>query len=185
MISDEYVKEAETSFRMMLDKLKQDFQSIRSNRPSVEILENIKVNYYDQLFSINQLGSISITPPRTININVWDKNAVAPIIGAIQDAKIGLTVSNDENTIRASLPSLTDERRAEFSKSAKKISETYRIQVRSLRDDAIKKIKAGEDRNELNEDEVFKTKEKIQKVVDRVNGDIEALLDKKVKELSE
>ena len=185
MTSDDYIKEAEAGFRAVFEKVRSELQAIRSNRPSVEILENIKVNYYEQFFPVNQLGSISVVPPRTIQITVWDKNAVGPVAKAIQDAKVGLTVSNNDNVIHATLPSLTDERRAEFSKLAKKTSETYRIQVRSLRDDAIKKVKAAEDRNELNEDDVFKTKERIQKAVDKVNEDIENVLEKKLKELSE
>lgn len=185
MTGEIYIKEIEAAFKGVLEKMKAELQAVRSNRPSVEIIENIQVTYYESQLPIKQLASLGVVPPREIHITPWDKNAMGPIMKAIQDAKIGLTVSSDDKTVRASLPQLTDERREEFMRLAKKLTETFRIQVRNLRDEAIKKVKAAEDRKEMNEDEVFKAKEKIQKAVDQVNKDIEGLLEKKLKELSD
>lgn len=185
MLQDDYLKEFETILKGLTAKLREELQAVRSSRPSVELVERLVANYYDQLTPINQLGSISIVPPRTIQISVWDKNAVGPVMKAIENAKIGLTASNEENNIRATLPPLTDERREEFSKLVRKNGENYRIQVRHFRDEVIKKVKAAEEKKELNEDDVFRMKEKIQKAVDGINKEIETLLEKKLKELSE
>ena len=98
---------------------------------------------------------------------------------AIENAKIGLTTSNDGNVIRASLPSLTDERREEFTKLIKKTSENFRIQIRTRRDEVMKEMKAAG----LNKDQEFKAKEKVQEKVDEANKKIEELVEKKLKEI--
>lgn len=181
---EKLIKELEGEFGVIFSKIKEELNMVRSNRPSVAILENIKVNVYDQWMTVQQLGSLSVQPPKDILITIWDKNAVGAIMKAIEDAKIGLSVSNDGNVIRASLPVLTDERKQELAKLVKKISENYRIQVRARRDEAMKKVRVAEDSGEVNEDQEFKLKEKIQKQVDEANKKIEDLVEKKLSELA-
>ena len=181
----EFLKELESALGAVVNKFSEELRAIRSNRPSVELLEGIKVTYYDQPLSVQQLGSLSIRLPRDIEIQVWDKSAVAPIVKAIEDAKMGLSVTNDGNIVRVSLPSMTDERRAEFEKLVRTLSEKSRIHVRSHRDDIIKKIKAAEDAGTLSEDQAFKGKEQVQRIVDGANQKIEAALENKIRELKE
>jgi len=176
---EEYIKQLESVFRVLTAKLGEELGVISGTRPSVEIVEHVKVNYMNQVITIQQLGSIMIQPPRDILIQVWDKNSVGPVMKAIEEAKIGLTASSDGNVIRASLPSLTDERREEFSKLVKKISENYRIQVRARRDEVMKELKNAD----LNKDQEFKAKEAAQKKVDEVNKRIEEMVEKKLKEI--
>ncbi|MEK7187743.1 MAG: ribosome recycling factor [Patescibacteria group bacterium] len=166
------------------EKLKQDISGIRTNRPSPEMIENIMVMYFDQKLPIKQLGSLSIKPPREIVVQVWDEQVISGVIKAIEDAKLGLSVQRDERTIRAFLPPLTDERRVELGKTVKKMSEETRIAIRTLRDDANKKIKIIEGQKTISEDQLFRAKEKIQKVTDDANKDIDAVLEKKIQELS-
>ncbi len=181
---DSVLKELESNLRIVVGKLTEELRSVRSNRPSVDILETVTVMYYDQPTPINQLGSISIQPPRDILISIWDKAAVGPVMKGIEDAKIGLRATNDGNTVRVYLPSLTDERREELSRLVKKMVESYRIQVRAHRDDAMKKIKAGE-ADGVREDEARVTKEKVEKSVKDANEKIEQLLGGKLREISE
>ncbi len=182
---ERFCKDFEADLKSVAEKLKADLKVIRSNRPSMELVEGIKVNLYEQWLTIRELGSISLQPPRDIVINVWDKNAMGAVAKAIEDAKIGLSVSNDGNNIRASLPILTDERKAELSKLVKKVVEEIRIQVRTRRDEAMKRVKAAEDEKEISEDQEFKLKEKLQKAVEDINGTIEKILDSKLEEIME
>lgn len=179
------LKELNSSLETTVDGLKNELQNVRSNRPSVEILENIKVNCYDQMLPIVQLGSLNLRPPRDIEIQLWDKSVSQAVIKAIEDAKIGLGVSSDGNVIRASLPTLTDERRKELAKLAGKMTETARIRLRNQRDEYIKKFKAAEDEGTVNEDEFFQAKEKIQKLIDEANRKMESMLAEKTKEIEE
>lgn len=183
--TEKFLRDFEAELRALAEKLREGLKMIRSNRPSVELIEGIRVTVYEQQMIIQQLGSITIQPPRDILISVWDKNAAGAVAKAIGDAKIGLSVSNDGNVIRASLPILTDERKAELSRLVKKTAEEARIQIRTRRDEAMKKVKAAQDSKEINEDQEFKIKEKLQKVVEDINGQIEKVLEAKLKEISE
>jgi ribosome recycling factor len=178
-------KDLEASLAGVVAKLKTDIGGIRGNRPSPDAIENITLSLYDQTLSIRELGSISVLPPRTIQITVWDKDAVNPIVKAIEAAHLGLTASCDGTTIRATVSALGDERRDELTKLVKKTAETARIQLRSRRDDIMKRVKDGEAVKELTKDDVFRGKEKIQKIIDKANGDIEKLVDDKLAELGE
>lgn len=179
------LKDLETALAGVTSKLKTDLGAVRGNRPSPDAIQNITLSLYDQMLSIRELGSLSILPPRTIQITVWDKDAVNPIMKAIEAAHMGLTASNDGTTIRATVSALGDERREELTKLVKKTAETARIQLRARRDDIMKRIKDGEAAKELTKDDVFKGKEKIQKIVDKANGDIETAVNEKLAELGE
>ena len=181
----DHLKELAAALAALLDRLHADLGGVRSNRPSVQLLENVMVDCYGQTMPLQQVASLGIRPPRDIEINVWDKTAVPAVMKAIQEANIGLSVSNDGTTIRGSLPALTAERREEFMKLAKRIVEEAKIQVRMRRDDANKKVKAAEEEGVLGEDQAFKAKEQIQKAVDEANKKAETLLEGKVKELAE
>jgi ribosome recycling factor len=181
--SEQFIKDLEMGLSAITQKLKQDIGQVRGNRPSPDMIQNITLSLYDQTISIRELGSLSVLPPRTIQITVWDKNAVGAVTKAIDDAHLGLSVSaSGENTIRATLSPLGDERRDELTKLTKKTAEAARIQIRSRRDDMMKRLKDAED---VTEDEIFKAKEKIQKATDKANADVEAMVDGKLKELGE
>lgn len=180
-----YLKELEHHLRLAVERFKLDLQGIRTSRPTTQLIENIEAEYAGGRFPVKQLASLGVKPPREIDITVWDQAAVNPIVKALQDAKVGLSLSNEGNVIRAFLPPLSEERREELTKLTKKIAEETRIKIRTSRDDTQKKMKAAEARKELNEDQMFKGKEKIQKLVDEMNRQVETLVEGKLKELRE
>jgi len=184
-LSEQYLKDLDFALRAVVEKLREELRAIRGNRPSVDLVQDLKVNVYDQILTIKQLGSLSVIPPRAIQIGVWDKSSVGPVVKAIEDAKIGLSVSNDGNNVIATLSQLHDERRDELTKLVKKNGEGVRIQVRARRDEAMKRIKEAEAGKSMSEDEAFKTKEKIQKLTDEANKNIENVVVGKIKELGE
>jgi ribosome recycling factor len=167
----------------LIENFKKEIAVIRGNRPSPALVENLKVDYFNQPLSIKQLASISIIPPREIDINVWDKNAIPGIVKAIEAA--GLSANFEGKLIRINLPPLTEERRQELIKSVKKITENFRIHLRNQRDEILKEVRRRFELKEINEDQKFKLKEEIQKNVDSTNQEIENVLAKKIKELQE
>ncbi len=183
MSIDAIIKELDISLNNLFKLLKDELAAIRGSRPSVALLENVKVNYYDQVVSLKQLGSFGLKPPREIEIHVWDKNSVQPVMKAVEEAKIGMTITNDGNVIRAILPALTEERRQELIKLSKKTTEEIRIQLRAHRDEAVKKLKTLEEKKEITQDYFFQAKEKIQKIIDETNKGIETALNDKIREI--
>jgi ribosome recycling factor len=184
-ISEQITKDLEIALSALTGKLKTDFGQIRGNKPSPDMIQDIRINLYDQSLSIRELGSLSILPPRTIQITVWDPGAMGAIMKAIEDAHLGLSTNNDGNNIRATLSPLGDERRDEMTKFVKKMAETAHIQVRTRREDAMKHLKDSKERGEITEDDIFRGREKIQKVIDKINGEVDAMLKSKTEELGE
>jgi len=178
-------KNFEAALRIFVEGLKEELQSLRTNRPSPKMVEDIRVDYYGQPTPIKQLGSISVVPPREIDITVWDKNVVNAVAKAVETSNLKLPANVDGMTIRLNLPQLTEERKKELEKVVRKIAEEARIKVRSARDEANKLTKKMEEEKKLSEDAAFKQRNEAQKLTDKANQDIEALLVKKIAEIFE
>ena len=162
---------------------KKEAGALRTNRPSPALLEDLKVTCYNQVLHLKQVGSINIIPPREISIQVWDKAVIGEVVRAIEASPLGVSVNVDGNIIKAHLPELSQERREEIIRHVKKLAEQFRIQLRHLRDESNKSVQKSFEANEINEDQKFKLKEEIQKAVDKSNGEIENILENKIKEI--
>ncbi len=181
MILEELKKE----LLSILENLKKELSGVRTGRPSPALLEHIKVNYYDQPMTIKALGAIGVMPPRTLTVQVWNEEAISPIVKAIETSSLNVSAQVEGNTIRINLPELSSERREELFRYVKKMSEEHRIRVRAFRDEAIKKLKRAMDDGEMSEDQKFKMKEMIQREVDSTNEGIEHAVEAKAKEIAE
>ncbi len=179
MIIDEF----RVQFDQIFQNLKKELSGVRTNRPSAALVEDLKVDYYNQNLPLKAVASVSILPPRGIQIQAWDKEAVPAIVKAIETSALNLTANQDDNVIRINLPELSSERREELVRYVKKMAEEKRIQLRHLRDEANKKIQKAFDDSEINEDQKFKMKEDIQKEIDKTNAAMEDVLSFKIKEI--
>jgi ribosome recycling factor len=182
---DSYIKELETALLRAVNKLKDEMKGLRSSRPSIEFLESLTAEHYGSVLPLNQLGSFSLVPPREVRISVWDKGAVPAVMKAIEEARAGFNVSSDGTAVRAMLSPLSNERREELAKLVKKTVEAARIEMRGVRDEIMKKVRAAEDAGEVTEDQAFSGKERMEKKVKETNETVERLLEEKIKELSE
>lgn len=179
------IKEFEEKLKNIIEKFRPEIASVRTNRPNIQLIESIKVLYFDQNLDLKQVASVSVSGSREVQISVWDKGAVPGIVKALEDSGLGLTPNVEGNTIHLNMPPLTKDRREELIKLAKKMTEEVRIRVRGLRDEVNKDVRKLESEGTLSEDQEFVLKEKIQKQVDAVNKDLENLLDKKIKEIND
>jgi ribosome recycling factor len=179
------IKELDIKLKNIVGNFKNELLAIRANRPSPKIVEDVAVEYLGTRMTVKQLGSISVIPPREIQISFWDHDSIAPTAKAIETANLGLSVAVNGNIVRVTLPALSDERRLELVKITKKISEEARIRVRSARDDENKKIDQAEKSKIITKDDQFKSKKKSQELVDKANQEIELNLNLKIKEISE
>ncbi|MDZ4231439.1 MAG: ribosome-recycling factor [Patescibacteria group bacterium] len=176
----ELIEKTGGEFDSLIEEFRGDLSSVRTNRPTPKLIEDIPVSYLDQKMLVKQLGSIGIEPPRDLVVNVWDQNAVASIAKGIREADLGVGVSEQGKTVRVTLPDLTEERKEELVKVVKGMAEEIRIKMRRLRDEAQKEVKEDKD-----EDAVFKGKERLQGLVDKFNQQIDELVDRKTKEVLE
>ena len=182
---DKIIEDFKSEIAKIFTSLKKELGGVRTSRPSPLLVEDLKVNYYDQLQPLKALASIGIIPPHSIQIQAWDKGAVPSIVKAIENSSLNLTANVDSNIIRLNLPELSGERREELIKHIRRLAEDHRIQIRHERDGVNKKIERVFDEGEISEDGKFKFKEEIQKQIDKINDDIETMLSVKIEEISE
>ena len=152
------MKEIQNKLQQQMEKtieaLKHEFSTIRAGRANAQMLDKIRVDYYGTPTPINQVGSISVPEPRTLMINPWDKSAMKDIETAIRNSDLGLNPTNDGEVIRLNVPALTEERRKELCKQAKKASEEFKVRLRNERRDANDKLKKLEKEGEITEDDL-------------------------------
>ncbi len=182
---EELIKDFEAKAKKEIEALKQEFGSVRTNRPTPQIVEDIVVDYVGQALKIKQLASIHIMPPRDIVITAWDKDAVPAIAKALEEAPMGLTANSEGNTIKLRMPPMTEERRNELVRMIKSVAEKTKIKLRGSRDETNKKIEAGFKAKTVSEDQKFSLKKKVQDITDTSNKNIEEVILKKEKELTE
>lgn len=181
------MKEIQNKLQQQMDKtieaLKYEFGTIRAGRANAQMLDKIRVDYYGTPTPINQVGSISVPEPRTLMINPWDKSAMKEIEKAIRNSDLGLNPTNDGEVIRLNVPALTEERRKELCKQAKKASEEFKVRIRNERRDANDKLKKLEKEGEITEDDLKKAQDSVQKMTDKYTKEIDTLLEAKEKDI--
>src|SRR3989344_8016242 len=172
-----------TTFEEILSFYKSDIAAVRTGRATPALVEDVAVDAYGQKMTIKELASISTPEPRTVVIQPWDKGVLEPISNAIRKSDVGLSPIVDGDLIRLSIPSLTEERRKDFIKLLKQKSEESKVKIRRLREAIWEKIQTMAQDGEIREDEKFRGREDLQKIVDEHNQKIEELEKKKEGEL--
>lgn len=183
MTAKDAINQKKPEFDKILDFYKSDIGTIRTGRANPAMVEDIEVSYYDQKYRIKELASINTPEPRTVVIQPWDKGAVEAISGAIRKSDLGLNPVVDGQIIRLNIPPLTEERRKEFVKLLKQKTEESKIKIRRVREEIWDRVQKMEHAHEIREDEKFKAKEDLQKLIDEYNKKIEELEKKKEGEL--
>lgn len=182
---DDIFKQIEKQIRAVCDAFRKEIAGVRANRPNTAIVEDIKVSYYDQPTPIKHLGTVSVVPPREIHIQVWDKSAVQAVAKAVEMASLGFSANVDGSIVRIFLPELSEERREELIKLVKKIAEQHRVHIRQVRDEGNRDIQKMFDDGLCGEDDRFKGRERVQKMVDAANKEIDVDCEAKIKEIKE
>ncbi|MDP2929276.1 MAG: ribosome recycling factor [Candidatus Omnitrophota bacterium] len=184
MSAKDVIKDTEMKMKKTMEAIQREFSIIRTGRASTALVETLKVDYYGVSTPLRQVASITTPDARLIMIQPWDKNALFEIEKAILKSDIGINPTNDGKSIRLSMPSLTDERRAELDKVLKKIAEDGRVSLRTCRHSAVEHIRKLEKDKVITEDERFNSQEEIQKLTDKYIKDVDNLLAGKEKEIS-
>lgn len=175
---------ADASARMQkaVDFLEDTLLNIRAGKASTNVLNGVFVDYYGSQTPVSGVASVTVPDAKTILIQPWDKNMIRLIEKAILDSNIGLTPSNNGETIRLSIPPLTEDRRKELVKQSKGEVENARISLRNARRDAVelfkKAIKEG-----MPEDESKDGETQVQKLLEKFSKAVDAAFEKKEKEI--
>ncbi len=176
------LNDATARMQKAVDFLEETLSNIRAGKASVNVLNGVFVDYYGSQTPVSGVASVTVPDAKTILIQPWDKNMIRPIEKAIIDSNIGLTPSNNGESIRLSMPPLTEERRKELVKQSKAEAENARISLRNARRDAVEAFKKAV-KEGMPEDEGKDGEAQIQKVVEKFNKSIDAAFEKKEKEI--
>ncbi len=166
-----------------VDKFKIRIQQFRTGRATPALVEDIVIDYYGTPTPLKAVAAISNPEPRQLLIQPWDKGVVQNIEKAIQTSPLGINPVTERTQIRITIPSLTEERRKELVRLLGAATEEARILVRRVREDEMKNIDRREKAGDMSEDEKFRARESVQKSVDTVNKEIDALRENKEKEI--
>jgi len=157
-----YLQKMSKTFEVFTKEL----SSLRTGRANASMLDLVKVDVYGQKMPINQLASITVPEPRTINIQVWDLNNVALIDSAIKKSELGLNPQIDGQLLRLPIPDLSEERRNEIKKLIKSMGEKSKVSIRNIRREANDELKKLLKSKEISEDDEKKFEKKIQTITD-------------------
>ena len=182
MNKDDY-KIYEEKMKKSIDSVAADFAAVRAGRANASVLDRIMVDYYGSPTPIQQIASIGSPDPRQLVITPWDGSALKLIERAIQESDLGINPQNDGKTIRLLFPQLTEERRKDLVNQIHKYSEGGKVAIRNIRRDAIDTFKKMQKNSEITEDDYKIAEKDLQKLTDDMCREIDALLDKKEKEL--
>lgn len=180
----------------IIDKIRPEFDKavkflegelikIHTSRVSPSLVEDIEINCFGSNFLLKQLAAISCPQSNQIVIQPWDKSYIGPIEKAISRSGLGLSLIVDKDTIRLKLPLLTEEHRHNLIRTLGEKAEQIRKTVRHWREVAWDEIQEGFKEGKITEDNKFKGKDELQKLIDEYNGKIKEMMERKKKEIIE
>ena len=177
------IKDLTLKMSKTISSFQKDLSTLRTGRANPSMLDLIRIDVYGQKMPINQLATVTIPEPRTISIQVWDKNNVKAVDSEIQKSNLGITPQVDGQTIRIHIPQLTEERRKELTKILKNLGEKAKISVRNIRRESNDNIKKLLKDKKISEDESKDYENQVQKTTDDNISKIEKILGDKEKEI--
>ncbi|MBP3794353.1 MAG: ribosome recycling factor [Ruminococcus sp.] len=179
----ELKEKAKSKMEKSINVMLSEFASIRAGRANPNVLDKVKVDYYGSPTPVNQMAAVSVAEARVLVITPWDKSTLKSIEKAIQASDVGINPQNDGQVIRLTFPQLTEDRRKEIVKEVKKGGEDTKVAIRSIRRDAMEKIKAKKKNSEITEDEQKDGEEAIQKMTDKFCKEVDEHVAEKEKEI--
>ena len=179
----EILDDTKRGMEKSLNSLDLAFKRIRTGRASPNLLDDIRVDYYETLTPITQLANISVEDAKTLAIVPWEKSVVQPIEKAIMESDLGLNPATSGDTVRVILPDLTEETRKEFIKKARSETEIAKVSVRNVRREGNSQLKEFLKEKEISEDEERQGEDEIQKLTDMFVRKADEALANKEKDL--
>ncbi len=176
------LNDASARMQRSIEHLEDELLNIRAGKASVNVLNGVMVDYFGSQVPVSGAASVTVPDARTILIQPWDKNMIRPLEKAILDSNIGLTPSNNGETIRLTIPPLTEERRKELVKQVRGEGETAKISLRNARRDAVEAFKKAQ-KEGMSEDEAKDGETSSQKLLEKFSKLLDEAIAAKEKEI--
>lgn len=177
---DEISLDCKQRMEKSLESLRQTLVTLRTGRANPQMLNGLMIDYYGSPTPVNQVSSISVPEPRQLIIKPYDKNDLKAIVTAINASDLGLNPINEGQQIRLIIPALTEERRKEMTKQARKYGEEAKVAIRNIRREYVDLVKGDE---EMTEDYQKRVLDELQKVTDEITKKVDEIVAEKEKEM--
>jgi len=180
---NKYLQAKEEDLSKAIDFFKQDIASLRAGRVNPAILDKVQVNAYDAKSPLNGMASITVIDGRSLMVSPWDKNIIKEVEKGITEANLGVSVANEGDKLRLTVPMMTEEDRFKIVKQLSEKAEKARITVRQIRDDIKEQVATAEKDKEISEDEKFRFLKELEEEISKTNNTIKEIRDKKEEEI--
>jgi len=184
-MKDKLLVEARKKMNQSLERTQHEFNTIRTGRASVSLLDNIYIDYYGSKTLLKFISNISIPEPRVILIAPYEPRFLKEIETQISKSDLGINPSNDGKVIRLNIPPLNEERRRELVKLVKKVAEDGRIAIRNIRREINEEYRKLESESKITEDDLIKYQKEVQETTNEFIEKINISLAQKEKEIME
>lgn len=179
----EYIDKVKPELDRAFKFLEGEIAKLRTSRATPALIEDIEVTAFGSKFALKQLGAISSPQSNQLVIQPWDMSYIEPIEKAISNSGLGMSAVVDKNIIRLNLPLLTEEYRQTLIKNLNEKAEQTRRTIRHWREEAWNQIQTAQKDKKISEDDKFRGKDELQKVIDDYTEKIKNLVEKKKEEL--
>jgi ribosome recycling factor len=182
---DDVHKELVSSIGKAHDALKREVAKLRAGRANTSLLDSIRVDYYGTMTPLSQMANVSVPEARLLTVKPWDKSAIKSVEKAIREADLGLNPQADGDLIRIPIPPLTEERRKEFVKIARKYGEECKVTIRKARHEAIDMLQQLDSDGEASADDVDRAKKRAEEAIADGTKQVDAIISHKEKDILE
>lgn len=180
---DEVLGELTQATEKAREALKRDLAKLRTGRAHAGMLDSVRVDYYGQTTPISQMATVGVPEPRMITVKPWDKSQVQAVEKALRESDLGLNPQVDGELIRVPIPALSEERRKDLVKVAKKQGEDCKVSIRKARHDALDMLNEMKQSGDASEDEVERAKKKAEEIVSAAGQDVDHIIQAKEKDI--
>lgn len=183
MDQDEILLDAEERMEKAVEHLASSLKGIRTGRANPGLVDSVRVNYYGSPTPLKQIANVSVPEPQQIMIRPFDVSSLDEISRAIQNSDLGMAPNNDGRVIRLNVPPLSTERRQQLVHRVKELAEEARVSIRNIRRDANKHADQAEKDKTMTEDDRDRTKDKVQELTRRFEGQVNASAEAREKDV--
>ncbi len=180
---EEVLSEFRKSTSKTLDDLKRELGKLRTGRAHAGMLDSVRVDYYGQLTPISQMATISVPEPRLLTVKPWERSQVQAIDKALRESDLGLNPQADGDLLRIPVPALSEQRRKDLVKVARRMGEDHKVAVRKARHECLDMLAELKESGDASEDEVERAKKKAEEVVTEAGHTIDQIVQSKEKDI--
>ena len=180
---DQIIIEIKPKMRAAIDNLSEELSRIRTGRAHAGILDGLKAMYYGTSTPLKEMATISVPEPTVISIKPWDRGVLSDIETAVRNSDLGLSPVNDGSQIRLVLPPMTEDRRKEIVGQVKRLGEQAKVSLRNIRGEAWSRVQSAVKTKEATEDDKYQAEEKLNKLIDEMNSEIDKVVSVKEAEI--